>query len=210
MSSTNSNTLLHSHRSPLYGPENFATFIKDTPNRDAIASLLDEMWTLTSTLRQEYNKKFPPPTEEMLAVYKEHQAAHKSNFMTLPLVFECSEHSHVLDVLRIAARIYRRAFLSPPIQFKSPLNAADVQLLTRLLCKSSSDDFWVLYPGVQLWMLLVGLAAAASMKECAYFMMLMTRVGKFTEAESWQEIQTSIRMFLLVQRRSEVILYIEN
>ncbi|KAG4435418.1 hypothetical protein IFR05_009092 [Cadophora sp. M221] len=108
----------------------------------------------------------------------------------------------VFEIVNAAASIYRRAFLGVP--FEASCNARDVQRMCELLEDETCDETWVRYPGVLMWILLVGIAAGRRSRERSFLTMFFYRVG--TTAVWWgmEECTEAVMTFLRVKRGAEV------
>ncbi|KAH7342224.1 hypothetical protein BKA65DRAFT_287822 [Rhexocercosporidium sp. MPI-PUGE-AT-0058] len=110
----------------------------------------------------------------------------------------------VYEIVNAAANIYRRAFLKVP--FEASCNERDVERICELLEDEGCDDTWVAYPGVLMWILLVGIAAAGKggRRERSFLTMFFYRVG--TTAVWWgtEECTEAVMTFLRVKREVEV------
>lgn len=105
------------------------------------------------------------------------------------------------EIVNAAASIYRRAFLGVP--FETSCNARDVQRMCELLEDETCDETWVRYPGVLMWILLVGVAAGKRSGERSFLTMFFYRVG--TTAVWWgmEECTQAVMTFLRVKRAAE-------
>ncbi|KAH7346817.1 hypothetical protein BKA65DRAFT_284611 [Rhexocercosporidium sp. MPI-PUGE-AT-0058] len=191
------------HDSPLSGDGDFETIITHSKNTDIIILLLKQMWILTLdhrllTLAEETSTSRP-----QIAFSVEPQHNYSTHLLTLPLLSTCHDpnHNHVLETLQHTSTIYHRAIEFLAIDFPSPLNERAYQDLCTAFGKCSDDDFWVRYPGVQLWVLLVGTAASRGKKEAAFWMFYLSRTGSFSNAANWLTGNAAIRLFLDIQRR---------
>ncbi|PVH82312.1 hypothetical protein DL98DRAFT_514068 [Cadophora sp. DSE1049] len=110
------------------------------------------------------------------------------------------EEMHVFETLHHTALVYERAVTYPHLPFNSPINYSDLSHLYESLNTSAPDPFWLRYPGLLLWVLLVGCAVSVKREERSYFMMFLAKVGIFTEQRWWFESQSAILKFIEVQR----------
>ncbi|KAL2076212.1 hypothetical protein VTL71DRAFT_1155 [Oculimacula yallundae] len=106
----------------------------------------------------------------------------------------------LFPIIDAASSIYRRAFLKVP--FDSPCNSKDVERICELLEDHSADETWVKYPGLLMWILLVGMSAAKRERR-SFLTMFLYRVG--TTAVWWgmDECTMAVMTFLRVKRRAE-------
>jgi hypothetical protein len=79
----------------------------------------------------------------------------------------------VLNVIRLTSSIYSAALTTPPIPFTSPLNRALAEDLCRAIESPINDYTWDQFPGILIWILLVGSAAAANMPEHSFFVSML-------------------------------------
>ncbi|KAL5326419.1 hypothetical protein ACEPPN_004104 [Leptodophora sp. 'Broadleaf-Isolate-01'] len=110
-----------------------------------------------------------------------------------------AEEMHVFETLHHTALIYERAVTPPHIPFISPINYQDLASMYESLNISAPNPFWIRYPGMLLWVLLVGCAVSVKREERSYFMMFLAKVGIFTEQRWWFETQNAILKFVKVQ-----------
>jgi len=165
------------------------------------------MWKLTSQAVGE--KICPFATCEGLSTFVDASTT-RNRLEGITDNISCQEHSKgagecevpeksVLDVLRIASIIHCRALSTPPVHFSAPANIPLLRLLYDFINVSAPDPFWLRYPGILLWVLLIGCAAAVKRRERSYFMMYLAKVGIFTEPRCWFEAQSAILRFIEVQ-----------
>lgn len=104
-------------------------------------------------------------------------------------------------IVNAASNIYRRAFQG--IQFASVCNSVDVKEICDGLEDASNDETWTRYPGILLWIVLVGMVADY---QRSFFTMWVFRVG--TTAVWWgmDDATTAVMTFLRVKRMSEVMI----
>jgi hypothetical protein len=182
--------------SPLCGSGNFNHIMRGDSEQEQIKSLLREMWDLTANgKRSRQPEMVSTDTQLMRKPYH----CHRNIIKRLPVILNSDPNHHVLEVCQLTARIYRRAFFVPAVAFTSARNASDFNRLFEVLSKCATDDFWVRYPGVLLWVLLVSSATSALRNERSYFMMYLAKIGIFSEPVHWQQIQNAILRFLEVQ-----------
>ncbi|PVH76179.1 hypothetical protein DL98DRAFT_535972 [Cadophora sp. DSE1049] len=191
------------HDSPLSGDGNFESIITYRRDSDLIILLLKQMWTLTIDHRLQTLFEDATTSRPQISFSVEPQSSYSTHLLTLPLLSSCHDtcHNHVLETLQHAGVIYHRAVEFFNIDFPSPINKRAFQDLCTAFGKCSDDDFWVRYPGVQLWVLLVGTAAARGKKEAAFWMFYLSRTGSFSNAANWLTGNAAIRLFLDIQRR---------
>lgn len=185
------------------------------------------MWTLTaefeyrmmlaqqsqpSMLFEEARR--PSQSTPSIPFVQEPEHSYRIPLLTLPLLTTCDDpdcfirHNHILEVLRNAAAIYSRSLSSAyqpnsvlaTIDFPSPPNDQSFQALYESFGKCSDDDFWLRYPGVLLWVLLVGTATARGKRESAWWVFYMARMGSFSSAERWEVGNAAVRRFLELQK----------
>lgn len=191
------------HDSPLSGHGNFESIITYRSNADLIILLLNQMWTLTVDHQLQTLFEDSTTSRPQIAFSVEPQSSYSTHLLTLPLLSSCHDpgHNHVLETLQHAGIIYHRAVEFLNADFPSAVNKQAFRDLCTAFGKCSDDDFWVRYPGVQLWVLLVGTAAARGKKEAAFWMFYLSRTGSFSNAANWLTGNAAIRLFLDIQRR---------
>ncbi|KAG4411446.1 hypothetical protein IFR04_015416 [Cadophora malorum] len=191
------------HDSPLSGHGKFESIITYRSNADLIILLLNQMWTLTVDHQLQTLFEDSTTSPPQIAFSVEPQSSYSTHLLTLPLLSSCHDpgHNHVLETLQHAGIIYHRAVEFLNADFPSAVNKQAFRDLCTAFGKCSDDDFWVRYPGVQLWVLLVGTAAARGKKEAAFWMFYLSRTGSFSNAANWLTGNAAIRLFLDIQRR---------
>ncbi|CZS96278.1 uncharacterized protein RCO7_04966 [Rhynchosporium graminicola] len=192
------------HDSPLSGDGVFDNIIiRDIEDAESIISLLKKMWLLTLDHRLMTLAEESTTSRPQIHFSVEPQHKYNTHLLTLPLLSSCHDlsHHHVLETLIHTSTIYREALTYPATDFMSPYNQTTFQSLTTAFAKSSHDDFWIRYPGIQLWVLLVGTAASRGRKEAPFWMFYLSRTGSFSNAQNWLTGNAAIRLFLDIQRR---------
>jgi hypothetical protein len=124
------------------------------------------------------------------------------NVLPEPMPFANS----LAQIIYLTSTIYSPAFSAPPlgpITFNSLCNNAAVRSLTEALEDTTNDEIWVRYPGILLWIVLTGYAAAEKLPDRSFFAMFVFRVG--TSAAWWgmEAAGMAIRKFIGVKRRAE-------
>lgn len=79
------------------------------------------------------------------------------------------------------------------------VNHSDLRSLYEAINISGAENFWLDFPGILLWVLVVACAVAVDKEERSYFMMFLAKVGIFTEPRCWVETQTAFARFIQVQ-----------
>ncbi|KAH9213139.1 hypothetical protein DL95DRAFT_524629 [Leptodontidium sp. 2 PMI_412] len=187
--------------SPLYGSGVFSQ-IECNWRLEDTKYTLQAMWELTF---QALEPKASAHLHE--GMQSRHRAlAAKPNFESRPRLISVSQQSaknaeemHVFETLHHTALIYERAVTPPHIPFISPINYQDLASMYESLNISAPNPFWIRYPGMLLWVLLVGCAVSVKREERSYFMMFLAKVGIFTEQRWWFETQNAILKFVKVQ-----------
>jgi hypothetical protein len=193
---------MHCHESPLFGSGNFANIIQYHKNQDMIISVMDKMWNLTWTVDSQNRDIVRPKATHVIPFVTDPTGYYYAELLTLPLISHCTDcsHNHVLETLLSAGVIYSRSLANPAVDFPSPKNEKAFDQLCTAFGKCSDDEFWVRYPGILLWILLVGTAASRAKKHAAFWMFYLSRTGSFTTAETWLMGSAAIRRFLELQR----------
>jgi hypothetical protein len=161
--------------SPLYGSLPFSSFIKSTGADVEICALLGSLRDITDNAFS--NIPFRP--------------------LLLHIKKSCPTNP-IHKVIHAAAQIYASA-LSAPSFFNSPLSLPWLEILTTNLDLMTGALFWRENPGVRLWVLLVGAAAAVEREERGYFMMYLARVSMFQQ--SWENEFTFRKWCVLFSAR---------
>lgn len=143
--------------------------------------------------------KLPQPRPKMLIARVEGDDSSDQNLVRRSDP-KFAEEMHVFETLHFTALIYQRAVSSPAIPFNCPLNHANLSSLYVSLNISAADQFWARYPGIRLWVLLVGCATSVNREERSYFMMFLAKMGIFADFRQWDETQSAILRFLDVQK----------
>lgn len=195
------------HESPLSGDGDFENIITDCEDADLIIQLLKQMWILTLDHRLLTLAEESMTSRPQISFSVEPQHNYSTHLLTLPLLPSSADstHNHVLETLSHASTIYSlvlTSLLTPQqIDFPSLYLTPTFHALTTSFSESSTSNFWVRYPGIQLWVLLVGTAASRGKKEAAFWMFYLSRTGSFSNAGNWLTGNAAIRLFLDVQRR---------
>ncbi|KAH7412613.1 hypothetical protein BKA64DRAFT_659233 [Cadophora sp. MPI-SDFR-AT-0126] len=181
----------HSHQiasSPLYSTTSYFPSFEfestTSPFCPKTLLLLHKMHTLTHNSSS--NSPFAPIPPPTLGVSTAVENGNKGLFR----------------IVQAASNIYRRAILKIP--FASQCNRRDAQVICECLEDAENDEVWVRYPGVLLWILLVGVAAAEGGDgERSYLTMWFYRVG--TTAVWWgvEECTEATMVFLRVKRLAD-------
>ncbi|TVY47369.1 hypothetical protein LOCC1_G002223 [Lachnellula occidentalis] len=191
------NHRIFSYESPLSATGSFDS-INYHKNPSAIIACLKVMWNLTQDFESRHEARFRVnhSSEPPILFVEEPRHSFKTPLLTLPLLSSCHDlsHDHVLETLQGADSIYSCSLTDLNIDFPSALNHEGA------FGKCTEDDFWVRYPGVLLWIMLVGTAAARGKEEAAFWMFYLARTGSFSSAENFLMEGTTIRRFLGIQR----------
>jgi len=191
--------------SPLYGSGNFAGVVKHHQDLEAIVSLLSKMWKLTQLIHRTHHPQIPRASlpNKPVPFLTEPRTNYASPLLTLPLVSNCTHrtHPHILATLHSAGAIYEHVLSDSDLaaDFPSPANTPTFQQLYVAFGKCSHDEFWERYPGVLLWVILVGTATARGKEEAAFWMFYLSRTGAYSSVEGQLAGTEAIRRFLDVQ-----------
>jgi hypothetical protein len=91
-----------------------------------------------------------------------------------------TEHhnSKLFQVIQQTSVIYFGALQTPSIPFSSPVNRMSIREVCRAVESPANDTVWDQYPGIFIWVLLVGCAAAEQgLTEYNYFVCLLIKVA---------------------------------
>jgi hypothetical protein len=191
--------------SPLSDSGDFDNIITHSKNQPQIINCLRKMWILTQDFesRHRTTTRLDPTSSQHPTIPFQEEARHayKTPLLTLPLPSSCHDpsHNHVLQTLLSAASIYTLTLSCPNIDFPSPQNEESFQSLCAAFGKSSHDEFWERYPGILLWVLLVGTAASRGKEVAAFWMFYLARTGSFSNAEGWLVGSAAVNRFLRIQ-----------
>lgn len=199
------NDQIRHHGSPLSFSGDFDDVLTYHKSQAALRSCLKHVWTLTQNLECQTPSNSPHAPEQFhdpIPFIEESRHSYKTSLLTLPLVSACYApcHNHVLETIQHSSTLYSRTLTTPGLDFPSPPNEHSYKELYRAFAKCSHDDLWVRFPGVLLWVLLVGTAAARGKEEAAFWMFYLARTGSFSNADGWLMEGAAIRRFLEIQR----------
>ena len=191
--------------SPLYGCGDFRAILKHHQDLEAIITIMKKMWTITQTIDSKGNRNDPTGNDypqDLKSFITEPRPDYTSPLLTLPLVSNCTDptHNHIFETLCSAGVIYSRVLTQHTADFPNSPNNQSLQQLSTAFGKCSHDDFWVHYPGILLWVLLVGTATARGNEQAAYWMFYLSRTGAYTSVEGQMAGGIAIRRFLDIQR----------
>ncbi|KAG4432122.1 hypothetical protein IFR05_012396 [Cadophora sp. M221] len=191
--------------SPLYGIGNFSQ-IECNWRREDTEHTLQAMWDLTTHALE---PKLPAHLHKG-KLRRFRTLVSNPNLEPIPRTISIRQQSaknaeemQVFETLHHTALIYERAVTPPHIPFNSPINHHDLAFLYESLNISAPNPFWIRYPGILLWVLLVGCAVSVKREERSYFMMFLAKVGIFTEQRWWFETQNAVLKFIEVQSLTE-------
>jgi hypothetical protein len=91
-----------------------------------------------------------------------------------------TEHhnSKLFQVIQQTSVIYFGALQTPSIPLSSPVNRMSIREVCRAVESPANDTLWDKYPGIFIWVLLVGCAAAEQgLTEYNYFVCLLIKVA---------------------------------
>ncbi|KAH7361032.1 hypothetical protein BKA65DRAFT_197237 [Rhexocercosporidium sp. MPI-PUGE-AT-0058] len=188
--------------SPLFGTGDFRQIECNWRTEDT-KYILQAMWELTS---HALDTRASASLSEGMQRSQHRTLVANSSLNSLPRMVSVQQQSaknaeemHIFETLHHTALIYERAVNSLYTPFNSPINYPDLAFLYGSLNISAPNPFWIRYPGILLWVLLVGCAASVKREERSYFMMFLAKVGIFTEQRWWFETQNAVLRFLEVQ-----------
>jgi hypothetical protein len=128
-----------------------------------------------------------PPTEDLLSI----PITHKD-----PL--------SLLTMIHLTATIYTRAPRTPPVPFSADLNRWAVERLCHGLESTANDGTWGRFPGILIWILLVGSAATErGIAEHSYFVSMLMRVALGASHGWWDELSGAMKTFMMARARAE-------
>jgi hypothetical protein len=167
--------------SPLYGAKPLTVLLGESQFSKEDIFLLQYTRDLTKGVRPEDSPKLSP----------------------LPNSSRHTSSSTISQMIYAASTIYSGVFRIPSIPFASPHNTKAVETMSRCLEDTRNDETWTEFPGILLWIILVGLAAAVHQPQCSFFAMFAFRIG--TSAAWWgpREAREAIMTFLDIKRKSE-------
>lgn len=149
--------------SPLLSHTIFSRMRGFSELRPDIVQILNDMLSLTQMLEETY-----PETNIADSAYVDQCASIEHDLESMPFMTDTdSKADHIYEACRLAALIYLRALVHN-IPFGNLANSQLMQTL-RFSVSSSIFDEWNEIPGVLLWVLLVGTAAARNSTENVFF-----------------------------------------
>jgi len=108
--------------------------------------------------------------------------------------------SALFSIVQSTAFIYRAAFLTPPRPISSPLNHQHVASIVRSLSSPDGDETWVRYPGILLWIILVGTVAANNHPERSFFIHFYGKIISVARWHWWEEVIGAFQSFFPIRR----------
>lgn len=108
-------------------------------------------------------------------------------------------------VIELTSSIYLGALSNPPIPFSSHRNWAAAKELCAAIESPVNDATWDEYPGILVWVLLTGAAAAKEFPEHSLLTSLLIRVGLGAGYGWWEELSEMMVTFMKMKRRAETI-----
>ena len=104
-----------------------------------------------------------------------------SYFEDVPEVAEVEMEHHtptLFEIIQKTSDIYLGALQDRPIPFSSPINWKSTKAICRAVESPANEDVWDRFPGIFIWVLLVGCAAAEQgSTEYNYFVCLLIKVA---------------------------------
>lgn len=107
-------------------------------------------------------------------------------------------------IIQTTASIYTQALSSPPIPFASSVNREAAEEICRAIESPANDATWDQYPGILIWVLLTGVAAARDLPGHSLLVSFLVRVGLGAGYGWWEELSEGMVTFMKVKRRTEV------
>ncbi|KAL2074994.1 hypothetical protein VTL71DRAFT_8774 [Oculimacula yallundae] len=187
--------------SPIYGNGDFSQ-LECSWRREDTKYILQAMWELTNQFLEPeacLNSQSRPQNRPRTLISTSMLDPWPTAISAPQNITQNTEEMHIFETLHRTAMIYERAVTPPYTHFNSPTNFADLSFLYTSLNTSAGNPFWIQYPGILLWVLLVGCATSVKREERSYFMMFLAKVGIFSDERSWNETQTAVLRFVNVQ-----------
>lgn len=184
--------------SPLYGNGDFRD-VNLGLYGTSIQIILHEMWSLTVQALSSSQKVPHTASNRPRQCQADSFACFAHNEQPSVSIMSVPSDFGVHKAIYHAALIYGRALSYPETPFKSMVNHSDLRSLYEAINISGAENFWLDFPGILLWVLVVACAVAVDKEERSYFMMFLAKVGIFTEPRCWVETQTAFARFIQVQ-----------
>ncbi|KFZ17100.1 hypothetical protein V501_01891 [Pseudogymnoascus sp. VKM F-4519 (FW-2642)] len=206
-SSLSTNTGSISASSPLINCNDFEKIHALQPRGGDISSVVQNMQLLTTMFRCGHHKV--SAAEDIKSSDRAINLDQYLELRSCELRSKSTQNAvdYILEACLLAAGVYRNAVLYC-IPFTDPINQAPVKALRLVLERIGIEGSWSLIPGVLLWVLVTGGAAARGSPESDYFLGQLIRVGMGVGLQHWDEIRIAILNFVWVQE--EVQMYSET
>jgi hypothetical protein len=114
------------------------------------------------------------------------------------------ETSTLFQIIQQTSDIYLGALQTPPIPFSSPINRKFTLPLCKAVESPANDEVWDRFPGIFIWVLLVGCASAEEGSiEYNYFVCLLIKVA-LGAGYGWLEVLTeAVKTFIKVRELAQ-------
>ena len=111
---------------------------------------------------------------------------------------------NLFQIIQQTSDIYIAALQTPPIPFSSRINRKSAKALCQAVESPTNDELWDQCPGIFIWVLLVGCAAAeAGSTEYNYFVCLLIKVA-LGAGYGWLDVLTeAVKTFITVKSLTE-------
>ena len=108
--------------------------------------------------------------------------------------------STLFSIIQQTSDIYLGALQTPPIPFCSPIHRRSTVNLCQAVESPANDEVWDRFPGVFIWVLLVGCAASEERStEYNYFVCLLIKVA-LGAGYGWLDVLTeAVKTFIKVK-----------
>jgi hypothetical protein len=145
-------------------------------------------------------RHFQPPSPHISSSFSTHDPS-------LDAESQASTHcpNKLPKTIRLASILYLSFFQNPPIPISSPANHETVTILAEELESPMNDEIWLQYPGIPLWILLVGAAVSEGREEGPFFVHFLVKVDIQSRWGWWEELNGASETWSLLtcQDKSE-------
>lgn len=110
----------------------------------------------------------------------------------------------IFRIVRLASIIYERALLTPPTPLSSVVNHSLAEELARLMVSPVHDVTWTRFPGLLLWILLVGSSSIRPGRpEHCFFVSWAIKIALVVGYGWWEETSKALALFLRIKVRAQ-------
>jgi hypothetical protein len=183
--------------SPLFSYGEFGSIVQSESLLSNVSGLLQDMYDLTVLVMSE------PHLSRCPEYWKINQRLTEQETYQIEQSEDVSIGDPFVEACQIGAYIYRRALQSPPVPFSSPSNHKLVRRLYECMIRVDATRYSARYPGILLWLSLIGAASSIHYLERAVWATYNGVSGLYSAYVSFNEFRKGYMTFLCVQRRAE-------